>query len=161
MRVYYQNERTRRERGANDIIERTRIIFNNQPSGGGNNTQQHKGKLIDYGLGGHLSSPSTHVLLSPSHNIISPSTSATFKILCRLSPYLSSPPTPPLSNQTLRECILSAVNDGYIATVDAININVAIYLLHLSVPLSFLQQSGSCKIALTTKCYLAQQINEY
>ena len=46
--------------------------------------------------------------------------------------YLSSPPTPPLSNQTLREYVRRAVNYGYIAIVVAINITLAISLLHLS-----------------------------
>ena len=77
------------------------------------------------------------------------------------------PPTPPLSNQTLREHILSANNTlkrqteyiGSVAFVNAISINLAVSLLHISpsLPLSLFcnSQPLTCKIALTTKCYLA------
>jgi len=74
-----------RERGAS---ERYSTISRRA---GAMSTQQNKGKLLDYGLGGHLSSPSTHVLLSPSHRYNQPtiistrSTSATRNI-CHLFP---------------------------------------------------------------------------
>ena len=72
------------------------------------------------------------------------------------------PPTPPLSNQTLRERILSANNTlkrhtEYIGSAISINLAVSLLRLSPSLPLSLFcnSQPLTCKIALTTKCYLA------
>jgi len=152
--AYYQNERTRSEVRYSTI--------NRRPGGG--NTQQHTQSTMHwtYSINNALMLQHDIGATSPSSPIYSnlPTLYYLYQRPARpasilpLPLYLSSPPTPPLSNQILREYILRAVNYRCVAIVDAININLAISLLHISLPLSFLQNRSH----LPAKLHLPQSV---